>query len=61
MQHAPYLLGSAPLYAHFSLFGVVGNYTYQEFNTLPPRTGCPVLMAQATHHRQTSTFRPRIT
>lgn len=52
LQHAPYLLGSAPLYADFALLGVVGNYTYQEFNTLPQR-----LDALCSWHRRLTTAR----
>lgn len=35
LQQAPYLFDSVPVYADFALFGVLGNYTYQDLNALP--------------------------
>jgi len=36
-QAAPFLLGDQPLFADFALYGVLGNYTYNGWNTLPER------------------------
>ena len=35
LRHSPYILGETPFYVDFSLFGVVGNYLYRDFNSLP--------------------------
>ena len=35
LRHSPFVLGDSPCYADFSLFGVVGNYEYRNYNTLP--------------------------
>ena len=35
LQGAPFLTGSAPVYADFSLFGILGNLTYKNYNPLP--------------------------
>ena len=36
LQHRPFLMGNTPQYVDFALFGVIGNYTYRGYNTLPP-------------------------
>lgn len=35
LQHRPFLFGDAPVYADFALFGILGNLTYRDFNSLP--------------------------
>lgn len=35
LRHRSFLLAESPVYADFALFGVLGNLTYQEWNTLP--------------------------
>jgi len=37
LQHAPFLLGAAPVYADYALLGIVGNLTYRGHNKLPVR------------------------
>ncbi len=37
LRHSPYLLGSAPVYADFALYGIVGNLTFRGLNKLPAR------------------------
>ncbi|MBM3280675.1 MAG: glutathione S-transferase C-terminal domain-containing protein [Candidatus Handelsmanbacteria bacterium] len=32
----PYLLGEAPVYADFSLYGIIGNLIYKSYNQLSP-------------------------
>lgn len=36
LRHKPFLLGAQPVYADFLLWGIIGNYTYQGWNELPP-------------------------
>ena len=36
-QSTPFLLGDQPLFADFALYGVLGNYTFNGWNALPPR------------------------
>lgn len=36
-EAAPFLLGDQPLFADCALYGVLGNYTYKGWNTLPAR------------------------
>lgn len=35
LQHQPFLLGDAPVYADFLLHGIIGNYTWKNWNELP--------------------------
>ena len=35
LRHSPFLLGESPLYTDFALFGVLGNFTYNNYNELP--------------------------
>jgi glutathione S-transferase len=35
LQHRPYLFGTAPIYADFALYGILGNLTYRGYNELP--------------------------
>jgi len=35
LQHRTFLLGDAPVFADFALFGILGNLTYRGFNQLP--------------------------
>ena len=49
-QH-PFLLGDRPVYADYSLAGVLGNYTYTGDNTLP---------AHLTHLRRWSAALPKV-
>jgi glutathione S-transferase len=35
LAHAPHLFGEAPVYADFALYGIIGNLTYRNINTLP--------------------------
>ncbi len=37
LRQNPFLLGAAPVYADYALFGIVGNFTYRGFNALPRR------------------------
>jgi glutathione S-transferase len=37
LQRAPFLLGEAPVYADFALFGVLGNVTFNGWNKLNPK------------------------
>ena len=34
LQHSPFLFGEAPVYSDFSLFGIIGNLTFREYNAL---------------------------
>jgi glutathione S-transferase len=36
LAHRPFLLGEAPVYADFALYGVLANLTYADWNPLPP-------------------------
>lgn len=36
LSRSPFLLGDAPVYADFSLYGILGNLTYQGYNQLSP-------------------------
>jgi glutathione S-transferase len=36
LRHSEFLLGSAPVYADFLLFGILGNLTYRNYNQLNP-------------------------
>jgi glutathione S-transferase len=36
VRHTPFLLGNAPVYADFALYGIVGNFTYRRWNALSP-------------------------
>jgi glutathione S-transferase len=33
--HSKFLLGAAPVYADYLLFGIIGNFTYRNFNPIP--------------------------
>ncbi|MDA0813562.1 MAG: glutathione S-transferase family protein [Verrucomicrobia bacterium] len=35
LRHSPFVLGQTPCYVDFSLFGVLANYQYRGYNTLP--------------------------
>lgn len=35
LRHSPFVLGESPYYVDFSLFGVLGNYLYRNYNSLP--------------------------
>lgn len=35
LRSAPFLLGQSPFFCDFALYGVLGNYTFNEWNTLP--------------------------
>ena len=35
LAHRPFLFGDKPVFSDFALFGVVGNLTYHEYNSLP--------------------------
>jgi glutathione S-transferase len=35
VQQRPFLLGDKPVYADFLLYGIIGNYTWQGWNSLP--------------------------
>jgi glutathione S-transferase len=37
LRHTPFLLGEAPVYADFALFGVIGNVTFNGWNKLNPK------------------------
>lgn len=37
LRHKPFLLGEQPVYADFLLYGIVGNYTWQDWNQIPDR------------------------
>lgn len=36
LRHKPFLLGEAPVFSDFALFGILGNLTYRGYNELPP-------------------------
>ncbi|MFM7103795.1 MAG: glutathione S-transferase family protein [Verrucomicrobiota bacterium] len=36
LEHHPFLLGTAPVYADFALWGVLANLTWKDANPLPP-------------------------
>lgn len=35
LRHRPFLFGSHPVYADFALYGILGNYTFRNYNSLP--------------------------
>jgi glutathione S-transferase len=35
LGHRTFLFGDTPIYADFALFGILGNLTYQDYNSLP--------------------------
>ncbi len=35
LRHRPFLMGEQPVYADFLLWGIVGNFTWQNWNALP--------------------------
>ena len=35
LAKGPFLFGEAPIYSDFALFGVLGNMTYRNYNSLP--------------------------
>jgi glutathione S-transferase len=54
LRQASFLFGDDPVYADFALFGVIGNYTYRDFNQLPPR-----LEALVRWHGRMTSYRAR--
>jgi glutathione S-transferase len=36
LEHKPFLLGNAPVYADFLLYGILTNYTWRGWNEIPP-------------------------
>jgi glutathione S-transferase len=36
LEHSAFVLGDAPVYIDFLLFGVLGNLTFRDYNPLPP-------------------------
>ncbi len=36
LQHREFLMGTGPQFVDFALFGVIGNYTYRDYNQLSP-------------------------
>jgi len=36
LRNKPFLLGEAPVFSDFALFGILGNLTYRGYNRLPP-------------------------
>lgn len=37
LKNSPYLLGYAPVYCDFLLYGILGNFTYKNFNSIPSK------------------------
>jgi glutathione S-transferase len=37
LKHRPFLFGAEPRYVDFALYGVIGNYTYRDYNQVSPR------------------------
>ncbi len=52
LQQTPFLLGDAPVFSDFALFGILGNLTYRDYNQLPPG-----LTALARWHARMSSAR----
>jgi glutathione S-transferase len=51
LQHSKFLLGTIPVYSDFLLFGILGNLTYKNYNSLPGN-----LRALKKWHQQMSIF-----
>ena len=35
LAHTPFLFGDTPIFSDFALFGILGNLTYREYNSVP--------------------------